>query len=229
MNTSPIKIIVTGATGMVGEGVLMECLNDSRVAEVLIVNRRPSGFNHPKLKEVVHTDFFDLSAIEAQLSGYDACYFCLGVSSVGMDADTYYKLTYALTLNFAQTVSRVNPGMIFTYVSGSGTDRTEQGKLRWARVKGKTENDLARLPFKAEYNFRPGGLIAAKGAKNIPGWYNWLAWLVKLVGVFMPNGVSTLKQLGEAMLQVTFAGFNKQDVEVKDIKELSAQYQSAQH
>jgi len=226
MNTSPIKIIVTGATGMVGEGVLMECLNDSRVAGVLIVNRRPSGFNHPKLKEVVHTDFFDLSSIEAQLSGYDACYFCLGVSSVGMDADTYYKLTYTLTLNFAQTVSRLNPHMIFTYVSGSGTDRTEQGKLRWARVKGKTENDLAKLPFKVEYNFRPGGLIAAKGAKNIPGWYNWLAWLVKLVGVFAPNGVSTLKQLGQAMLQVTFAGFDKQDIEVKDIKVLSAQYQS---
>lgn len=214
---------------MVGEGVLMECLSDARVAEVLIINRKPSGFTHAKLKEIIHADFFDLSAIEAQLTGYDACYFCLGVSSIGLDAATYYKLTYELTLNFAQTLSRLNPGMIFTYVSGSGTDRTEQGKLRWARVKGKTENDLAKLPFKAEYNFRPGGLIASKGAKNIPGWYTWLAWLVKVVGVFAPNGVSTLKQLGQAMLQVTFAGFDKQDVEVKDIKQLSTLYQSAQH
>lgn len=220
-----IKPIITGVTGMVGEGVLQTVLQDARVSEVLIINRKPSGFSHPKLKEIIHADFFDLSAIEGQLSGYNACYFCLGVSSVGMDADTYYKLTYTLTMHVGQVLSGLNPDMVFCYISGANTDSTEQGKVRWARVKGKTENDLAKL-FKNMYKFRPGGLIPYKNAKNVQKLYKWLGWLVKLIGAIYPNGVCSLKQLGEAMLQVTIAGYEQQTVEVKDIKVLAGRYEN---
>jgi uncharacterized protein YbjT (DUF2867 family) len=156
MPTKPIKVIITGATGMVGEGVLHECLNHPMVEEVLIVNRKPFGMEHPKLKEIIHADFFDISPIRDQVKGYDACFFCLGVSSVGLKEDEYYRLTHTLTLNFATILAAANPNMTFEYISGAGTDKTEKGRSMWARVKGKTENDLAKLPFKKVYNFRPG-------------------------------------------------------------------------
>jgi len=212
-----MKVIITGVTGMVGEGVLQECLLRNEVSEVLIVNRKPSGFSNAKLKEIVHADFFDLSLIEKQLIGYDACYFCLGISSVGVDADTYYHMTYDLTIHVAETLSRLNPQMTFCYVSGAGTDSTEQGKTRWARVKGKTENDLTKLPFKQVFNFRPGALIPSKGAKNVNKLYWWLSWMIPIIKLALPNGICTLKQLGDAMIYVTLNGFNKQIVEVKDI------------
>src|SRR5476651_2638272 len=141
-----IRVIITGSTGMVGEGVMHECLLHPDVEAVLVINRKPDGVVHPKLKEIVHKDFFDLSAIEDQLKGYNACYFCLGVTSLGKKEPEYYKLTYTLTLNFAQTLVKHNPDMTFCYVSGAGTDSTESGKIMWARVKGKTENDLMKLP-----------------------------------------------------------------------------------
>jgi len=213
-----IKAIVTGATGMVGEGVLHECLLDPRVSEVLIVNRKPSGFSHPKLKEIVHDDFFDLTAIESQLAGYNACYFCLGVSSVGMKEPEYYKLTYTLTMNFAETVSRLNPDMTFCYVSGAHTDSSEQGKSMWARVKGKTENTLMRLPFKQVFNFRPGFMKPTPGLKNTLSLYKYMGWLFPILRLLTPNMVSTLTQVGQAMINVTLKGYPKQILEVKDIK-----------
>jgi uncharacterized protein YbjT (DUF2867 family) len=144
-----MKAILFGATGMVGQGVLRECLVDAGVTQVLAVGRSPAGVQHAKLREVLHDDFTDFSKIESHLAGYDACFFCLGVSSIGMDPERYRHLTYDVTMAAAKTLARPNPGMVFTYVTGKGTDSTEQGPLRWARVKGKTENDLLKLPFKA--------------------------------------------------------------------------------
>ena len=134
-----IKAIVTGATGMVGEGVLFECLSHPDIEQVLVINRKPGGVSHPKLREIVHADFFNLAPIEAQLTGYNACFFCLGVSSVGMDEAQYRRITYDLTLNVGALLARSNPEMTFCYVTGAGTDSSEQGRIAWARVKGATE------------------------------------------------------------------------------------------
>ncbi|MGZ3763308.1 MAG: NAD-dependent epimerase/dehydratase family protein [Mucilaginibacter sp.] len=212
-----IKAIVTGATGMVGEGVLLECLMNAQVEKVLVINRKPCGVEHPKLKEVIHKDFIDLSAIEDQLLGYNACYFCLGVSSIGMKEPEYYRLTYTLTMNVAQTLSKLNPDMTFCYVSGTGTDSTEKGSQMWARVKGKTENDLMKLPFKQVFAFRPGFMLAAKGAKNLLPYYKYIAWMYPFFRKVMPQFVSTLAEVGQAMINVTLHGYEKKILEVKDI------------
>jgi len=169
-----IRAIVTGTTGMVGEGVLNECLNSDLVEAVLIINRKPSGYSHPKLKEIVQADFFDLTDIEGQLTGYNACYFCLGISSVGVKADEYYRITYELTMNWAQTLSKLNSDMTFCYVSGAGTDSTEKGKSSWARVKGKTENDIMKLPFKQAFAFRPGFIEPTKGLTKAHPFYKYI-------------------------------------------------------
>ncbi|RYD86662.1 MAG: NAD-dependent epimerase/dehydratase family protein, partial [Sphingobacteriales bacterium] len=168
-----LKVIVTGATGMVGEGVMHECLLHPDIAEVLIIKRRPAGFNHPKLKEIIHADLADISSLESQLTGYDACYFCAGVTSLGKNEEEYTKLTYDLTIGFAKTLAKVDPDMTFCYVSGTSTDSTEKGSVMWARVKGKTENDLAKLPFKKVYNFRPGFMKPTPGLKNTLGLYKY--------------------------------------------------------
>src|ERR1700709_2855350 len=193
-----IKAIVTGATGMVGEGVLQECLNHPQVEAVLVINRKPCGVVHPKLKEIIHPDFFDLSAIEGQLSGYNACYFCLGVSSVGMKEPEYYKLTYTLTLNLPPPLSTLNPDMTFCYVAGASTDSTEQGKSMWARVKGKTENDLMKLPFKKVFAFRPGFMKPTGGLKNTLPAYKYLGWLYPILKFLAPKYACTLKEVGDA-------------------------------
>ena len=216
-----IKVIVTGATGMVGEGVMHECLLNPQIEQVLIVNRKPSGFTHPKLKEIIHADFFDLSPIEDQLAGYDACYFCLGVSSVGMKEPEYYKLTYTLTMNFAETLVKQDADMEFCYISGANTDSTENGSSMWARVKGKTENDLLKLPFKAVYNFRPGGMKPTKGLKNTLPYYKYFIWLFPIMRRFFPKTVSTLAELGQAMINSTLIGYDKHVLEVLDIVKLA--------
>ncbi len=161
-----IKAIITGATGMVGEGVLMESLLHPDVEKVLVINRDPAVLSHPKLTEILHTDFFDLSPIADKLTGYNACFFCLGVSSVGMNEEKYYSLTYTLTMHMAEILARQNPEMTFCYISGAGTDSTEKGRLNWARVKGKTENDLMKLPFKKVFAFRPGFMLRCKRSKK---------------------------------------------------------------
>lgn len=172
-----IKAIVTGVTGMVGEGVLIECLRDGRIDEVLVIGRKSCGIRHAKLKEIVIADFFDLGPLSGKLSGYHACYFCLGVSSLGMKEPQYSELTYRLTLGFAEKLLTESPDLTFCYVSGAGTDSSEKGRIMWARVKGKTENDLIRLPFTAVYAFRPGFMRASKGQKNIKSYYGLINWL----------------------------------------------------
>lgn len=214
---SKIKLVLTGATGMVGEGVLHECLQRNDVAEVLVINRKSCGVSHAKLKEIIHADFFDLSAIEGQLLQYDACLFCLGVSSVGMKEPEYRRLTYDLTMHVAGTLSRLNENMTFCYISGASTDSTEKGKMMWARVKGKTENDLMKLGFKQVYNFRPGILEPTKGLKNTLGLYKYFGWILPIIRMLAPNHISTLKQLGTAMINAVTKGYPKQIVEVKDI------------
>jgi len=214
-----IRAIVTGATGMVGEGVLNECLSHPQVETVLIVNRKPSGFSHPKLKEIIHADFFDISLIADQLKGYNACYFCLGVTSIGKKEPEYYKLTYTLTMHVAETLSGLNPDMSFCYVSGASTDSSEKGSQMWARVKGKTENDLAKLPFKQEFNFRPGLMKAAKGAKNVPSIYKYLSWLYPVLHALFPSKSCDLAQVGQAMINVTLHGYPTRILEVRDILE----------
>lgn len=215
-----MKAILTGATGMVGEGVLTECLNHNDITEVLTINRKPCGVIHPKLKEIIHPDFFNLSAIENQLHGYNACFFCLGVSSIGMKEPEYKHLTYDLTLNFAQTLVKLNPDMIFAYISGASTDSSEQGRMMWARVKGKTENDLLKLPFKAAYMFRPGALKPSKDAKNGNAYYKYFGWLFPIIRFLAPNAACTLKELGLAMINTALKGFSKPVLEVKDIVEM---------
>ena len=217
-----MKIILTGATGMVGEGVLRECLIHPSVEAVLIINRKPSGFTDPKLTEIIHKDFFDLSAVESQMAGYDACLFCLGVSSVGIKEYEYTRLTYDLTMNFARTVSRLNPQMVFCYISGAGTDSTEKGRIMWARVKGKTENDLMmKLPFKDVYAFRPGVLIPSEGAVNVLPAYKFVKWLVPAIKPLFPAFVGSLKELGKAMINVSLSECPQKVLNVRDIRKLS--------
>lgn len=216
-NGKTIRAIITGTTGMVGEGVLHECLLHPQVESVLIINRKPSGITHPKIKEIIHQDFFDFSAIESQLSGYNACFFCLGVTSVGISEEVYYKMTYILTMHVAETLSRLNRDMIFCYVSGSGTDSTENGRLAWARIKGKTENDLAKLPFKATYAFRPGFIKPTKGLKFTHKFYNYVGWLFPIGRAIYPSGFCTMKELGLSMINCALKGYHKRILEGKDI------------
>ena len=216
-----MKVLVTGVTGMVGEGVVLECLGDPGVERVLVVGRKPCGIEHAKLTEIVHADFFDLSPIAERLVDFDACFFCLGVSSVGMSEDDYRRKTYDLTLTMAKLLAENNPGMTFCYVSGSGTDSTEKGRSMWARVKGKTENDLLKLPFKAAYMFRAGYLHPTLGAENTHRYYRVLSWIYPIFRRLLPNHVSTLRELGAAMIRVSRSGYGKPIIEVKDIVRLA--------
>jgi uncharacterized protein YbjT (DUF2867 family) len=215
-----IKTIITGATGMVGEGVLLECLENPAVEQVLVINRKPGGRSHPKLREIIHADFFDLAPIEAQLAGYDACFFCLGVSSVGMDREEYKRITYDLTLNFAQVLAKLNPETAFCYVTGAGTDSSEKGRVAWARVKGATENALLQL-FKRACMFRPGAMKAMPGQKNLPAFYKYLGWLYPIGRALYPAGFCTLQEVGRAMINAASEGSPKRILEVKDIVELA--------
>lgn len=207
---------------MVGEGVLHECLQHVDVEEVLVIGRKTCEVTHPKLTELLVPDFYDLSMVESQLVGYNACFFCSGISSLGMSESDFYKVTYTLTLNVAQTLSQLNPDMTFCYVSGSGTDSTEKGRTMWARVKGKTENDLMKLPFKQVYNFRPGYIHPTEGLKNTLSYYKYLSWLYPAFRALFPGFVSTLRQLGQAMINTVGNGNHKMIVEVKDIVALAS-------
>lgn len=207
---------------MVGEGVLHECLLHPDVEQVLVINRKPGGVSHPKLKEIILKDFFDLSPIESQLSDYNACFFCLGVSSVGMSDDEYRHLTYDLTMNFAKLLAKLNPDLTFEYVSGAGTDSTEKGRLAWARVKGATENALMQL-FRNAYMFRPGFMKPTPGLKNVKTYYRYIAWLYPIGRALYPAGFSTLQELALAMIKSASIGYEKKVLEVKDIVALAKQ------
>ena len=216
-----IKTIITGTTGMVGEGVLHECLQHSDIEQVLVINRRPCGVTHPKLKEIIHADFHNLFPIQEQLTGYNACFFCLGVSSVGMKEPEYYRLTYTLTMHMAELLAKQNPDMTFCYISGASTDSSEKGRMMWARVKGKTENDLMKLPFQQVYNFRPGVIEPTKGLKNTLPYYKYFGWLLPVIKMLGPNYVSSLQEIGLAMIHAVTKGYEKKILEVKDIKMLA--------
>lgn len=217
-----IKIIITGATGMVGEGVLLECLEHPDIKEVLMVNRKPyGGAKHTKLKECIVPDFLKLNEFTAALTGYDACFYCAGISSLGMNEATYYHITYETTLHFANQLVSLNPSMVFDYVSGSLTDSSEKGKIMWARVKGKTENDLMKLPFKKVHNFRPGFMKPTAGQQNIKGYYKFINVLYPLLHFLFPKQVSTLSVVGLAMINSVIKGYPKQILEIKDIKSLA--------
>ena len=213
-------MIITGATGMVGEGVLLECLCNPVVKQILVINRKPGGISHPKLREVIHADFFNLAPIEQQLVGYTACFFCLGISSVGISKEEYKRVTYDLTLNVGQVLAKLNPDMAFCYVTGAGTDSSEQGSVAWARVKGATENALMRL-FKHAYMFRPGFMKATPGQKNIKSFYTYLAWMYPLGRKIYPAGFCTLQEVAKAMINIVNKKYPSQVVEVKDIVKLA--------
>ncbi len=216
-----IKVIITGSTGMVGEGVLFECLQHPDVESILVINRKPCGVTHNKLKEIIHTDFFDLLPVEPGLSGYNACFFCAGVSSVGMKEPEYTRITYDLTKNFAQTLSKLNPDMTFCYVSGAGTDSSEKGRIMWARIKGKTENDLMKLQFKNVYAFRPAFMKPIKGQKNAPAFLKYVIWLYPALHSLFPQYFGLLSDVGLAMINCAKSGGGKSVLEAKDIAELA--------
>jgi uncharacterized protein YbjT (DUF2867 family) len=215
-----VKVILFGATGMVGQGVLRECLLDPDVETVLAVGRTPTGQSHPRLQELIAQDLWNLNPVAEKLAGYNACFFCLGVSAAGMKAADYERLTYDLTLSVAAALLERNPAMTFIYVSGSGTDSTERARMMWARVKGKTENALLRMPFKAAYMFRPGYIQPLHGIRTKTNWYR--AFYVVLAPLypllkFVPKYVTTTECVGRAMLRVTREGFDRSILESRDI------------
>lgn len=216
-----MKVILFGATGMVGQGVLRECLLDPGVTDVLSVGRTPVGQSNPKLREIMHKDFLDFTPIENELTGYDACFFCLGITSIGMDETRYTLVTHDFTLAAATTLARLNPQMTFVYVTGRSTDSTEKGPLMWARVKGRTENDLLKLPFKAAFMFRPGLIQPLYGVRSKTAWidiiYTAISPLMSLAAHLAPNSVTTTEQVGRAMIGVARRGYPKPILEVEDI------------
>lgn len=220
-----MKVIITGATGMVGKGILLECLDHSNITAVLSISRRSLGMEHPKLKELIHQDFSEFSSVADQLAGYDACYASMGVSSAGMNEADYTRLTYDFTMALATELHRLNPDMTFIYVSGQGTDSSEQGRVMWARVKGKTENDIIKLGFRQAFAFRPGAIIPKRGVEPSSRMYavliKYLHWLIALVKWLAPNSVVDTVQIGLAMIHATQNGYDKQVIHPKDILILS--------
>lgn len=220
-----MKVIITGATGMVGKGVLFECLENDAVESVLVINRNSVDVQHPKLKEIIHKDFFDLRSIQNELAGYDACFFCLGISAFRQSEESYTRITYDLTMNFAKELLAINKDMTFIYVSGASTDSTEKGRTMWARVKGKTENDLFKLGFKNSYAFRPAYIKSEANAPSSTPIYRFLLAIVSVlhpvIKFLFPKYTTTTAQIGKAMIRVVKNGFPKKHVESPDIIELS--------
>ena len=221
-----MNVLIFGATGMVGQGVLRECLLDPDVQLVQTVGRSVTGTQHPKLREVIHRNMSDFTSLADSLSGFDACFFCLGVSSAGMKADEYERLTYGITMAAAETLSRLNPQMTFLYDSGAGTDSSEHGRIMWARVKGRTENALLRLPFRAAYMFRPGFIEPVHGARSKTAAYRLLYAVTKplmpLLRSLFRSFILTTEELGLAMLAVAKHGAPKLVLEVRDIRAVLA-------
>lgn len=221
------KVIITGATGMIGKGVLLECLNHKEISNVLVIGRASIDMEHPKLSELLHEDFTDFSSVSDELQGYDACFFCLGVSAAGLNEDQYKKITYDFTMALAHVLLKHNPEMTFNYVSGQGTDSTEKGRMMWARVKGKTENDLLNLGFKQAYMFRPGAIIPLKGikskTKSYQFMYDYFTWLLKVIKVVSPNSIVDTTQIGLAMINTVLHGYGQVIIDPKDIIVLSEQ------
>lgn len=220
MNSNKIKVILTGATGMVGEGVLLECLDNPAVGEVLMMNRRHFDMTHPKLKELLVADFMNLDEVKSQLSGYDACFYCAGISSVGMSEEVYTHITYHTTLHVAGVLKELNPSIVFNFISGSHTDSSGQGKLMWARVKGRTENELNALFPGKQYNFRPALMKPFKEQRNFKGYNRYVKLLYPFLSLLFPS--CSLQAIGRAMIATTMNGYGKNILEVKDILKLAA-------
>jgi uncharacterized protein YbjT (DUF2867 family) len=222
-----MKVVIFGATGMVGMGALLECLDDARVESVLVVTRHPVGVSHLKLREIIHQNFFEFGSLQPEFTGLDACFFCLGVSSVGMSEREYYRLTYELTLAAATTLANAADGRLtFCYVSGEGTDSTERGRTMWARIKGKTENAILQLPFKAAYMFRPGYIQPLRGIKSKTRWYqavyDVIGGLYPVLQRLLPRYVTTTTNIGRAMIEAAERGYSKPILGSDDINRLSA-------
>ncbi|MDB4905964.1 MAG: hypothetical protein JWO05_748 [Gemmatimonadetes bacterium] len=216
-----MKVVIFGATGMIGQGVLRECLLDEGVERVVAVVRRPTGSLNPKLHELVRADVTDLSAAEGALAALDACFFCLGTTSLGMSEQDYTRVTHDLTLLVARTLMRTSPALTFVYVSGAGSDSSEKGRVMWARVRGRLENALLAMPFKAVYIFRPAAIVPLDGIRSATGWYNTLYAVIRplfpLIRRFSPGMISNTRQMGRAMLGVVRNGYPKEVLEMKDI------------
>ena len=215
------KVIITGATGMVGKGILLESLDHEAIDEVLVFGRNSIEMEHPKLKELIHKDFSNFSGVRDHLKGYDACFFSLGISAAGLNEEQYKEITYDYTMQLANTLFENNPEMTFNYVSGQGTDSSEKGRMMWARVKGKTENDILNLGFKQAFMFRPGAIIPLRGiksrTKSYQFMYDYFMWLVKLIKAISPNSVVSTTQIGLAMINSMLKGYDKKVLRPKDI------------
>jgi uncharacterized protein YbjT (DUF2867 family) len=218
-----MKIIITGATGMVGEGTLHESVLSPEVEKILVIGRRPCGIIHAKMEELILADFVNPGHALDDVKGYDACFFCLGISSVGLDKPTYETMTHTLTLNFAKAIMPNNPGMSFLYISGAGTDSSEKGRIHWARVKGKTENDLLKLGFKSAYALRPGYMHPTPGLKNTNKWAKYVTWMYPIAKIIAPRHIMTLGEVGRAMIELARVGYSKKVLEAPDILTLAEQ------
>ncbi len=220
-----MKVIITGATGMVGKAVLLECLDHQDISEILSISRKETGIKHPKLKELIHVDFSIFVTVADQLKGYDACYACMGVSAAGMNKEQYKTMTYDYTLSLAKELFKLNPSMTFNYVSGQGTDSTEKGRSHWARVKGKTENDILNLGFQRAYMFRPGAIIPLRGIEPSSKIYkvliNNLKWLIRFMKKVSPSSIVDTTQMGLAMIHSAQRGYNKRILDPIDILTLA--------
>lgn len=218
------KVIITGSTGMVGKGVLLECLESPQIEKVLVINRNTLNMQHPKLEEILLPDFMKIDDLRDQLRGFDACFFCMGVSALGMDEETYYRITYSTTRAFVDVLYELNPKMVFTYVSGAGTDSSEKGRLMWARVKGKTENMVLNQGFRDAYAFRPGFIIPEKGIKARTNWYSAFYAISRPLFPLLKKSkyVTTTTRLGQAMINAVRKPNSKKVLENVDINELAA-------
>ena len=219
------RVIITGATGMVGKGVLLECLDHDEIGEVLVIGRSPINIKHPKLIELIHKDFSDFTDVSDQLRGWDACYFCLGISAAGLKEEEYRRITYGYTMSLANTLFKNSSEMTFNYVSGQGTDSSEKGSMMWARVKGKTENDILNLGFEKAFVFRPGAIIPLRGiksrTKSYQFMYDYFMWLVKGIKAVSPNSVVNTTPIGVAMINTMLLGYDKKILKPKDMIILS--------
>jgi uncharacterized protein YbjT (DUF2867 family) len=221
-----VKVLLFGATGTVGQGVLRECLLDPGVTRVVAVGRNPTEQKHAKLGEIVHPDLAVLAPVESRLTGFDACFFCLGVSALGMNEEQYTRVTYDLTMSVAKTLLRTSPDLTFIYVSGAGTDTSEHGRSMWARVKGRTENALLSLPFRGAYMFRPGAIIPLDGIRSRTRWYNAMYVVLRplypVIERLAPKMITTTEQVAQAMIAVARNGYPTKILEMADINRLSA-------
>jgi uncharacterized protein YbjT (DUF2867 family) len=221
-----MRVVIFGATGMVGKGVLLECLDDARVEHILLVSRHHTDISHPKIREIVHADFMEFGSIQATFTNLDACFYCLGVTVVGLSEPQYHHLTYDLTVAAATALASATAGRLtFCYVSGEGTDSSERGRTMWARVKGKTENALLRLPFKSAFMFRPGYIQPLRGIRSKTRWYQALYDVLgpfyPLLRRLFPNYVTTTVDIGRAMVHVAAMGHSKRILTSADINQLS--------